>query len=68
MHLYTSEVSAPSTLEARETCWASTSTRVFIETNQELTKELTLKEIRNAISAMPKGKAPGCDGIPIEFF
>jgi hypothetical protein len=36
--------------------------------NQELTKELTLKEIRDAILAMPKGKAPGCDGIPTKFF
>jgi hypothetical protein len=33
-----------------------------------LTKELTLKEIRDTISAMPKGKAPGCDDIPTEFF
>ncbi len=36
--------------------------------NEELTKELTLKEIRDAISAMPKGKTPGCDGIPTKFF
>jgi len=27
-----------------------------------------LKEIRNAISAMLKGKAPGCDSVPTEFF
>jgi hypothetical protein len=65
MHLYTSEASAPGTSEA---CWASTPIRVSNETNKELTKELTLKEIRDAISAMPKGKAPGCDGIPTEFF
>jgi hypothetical protein len=32
-HLYTSEASAPGTSEARETCWASTSTRVSIKTN-----------------------------------
>jgi hypothetical protein len=55
-------------LEAREACWDSTPTRVSIETNQELTKDLTLKEIRDAISAMPKGKALGCDGIPTKFF
>ncbi len=61
-------MSAPGTSEAREECWASTPTRVSIETNQELTKELTLKEIRDAITAMPKGKTPGCDGIPTEFF
>jgi len=61
-------VSAPGTSEAWEECWASTPTRVSIETNQELTKELTLKEIRDAITAMPKGKTPECDGIPTEFF
>jgi hypothetical protein len=33
-----------------------------------LTQELTLKEIQEAILAMPKDKAPGCDGIPTEFF
>ncbi len=27
-----------------------------------------MKEIRDAISGMPKGKASRCDGIPIEFF
>jgi hypothetical protein len=36
--------------------------------NDELTKELTLKEIKDAIAAMPKDKAPGCDGILTEFF
>jgi mannosylglycoprotein endo-beta-mannosidase len=66
--LYTSEVNAPGTSEARRDCWASTPSRVSFATNQELTKDLTLKEIRDAILAMPKGKAPGCDGIPTEFF
>jgi hypothetical protein len=67
-HLYTSEANAPGTHEAREVCWASTPTRVSNETNKELTQELTLKEIQEAILAMPKDKAPGCDGIPTEFF
>jgi len=56
-HLYTSEANAP-----------STPTRVSNETNKELTEELTLKEIQEAILAMPKDKVPGCDGIPTEFF
>ncbi len=34
----------------------------------ELTKEFTLKEVQDAILAMPKDKAPGCDGIPTKFF
>jgi hypothetical protein len=66
--LYTSEVNAPGTSEARRDCWDSTPSRVSLETNQELIKDLTLKEIQEAILAMPKGKAPGCDGIPSEFF
>jgi hypothetical protein len=66
--LYTSEASAPGTAEAREVCWDSTPTRISNEANNELTKELTLKEIKEAIAVMPKDKAPGCDGIPTEFF
>ncbi len=67
-HLYTSEANAPDTSEAREVCWASTPTQVSNETNDELTKDLTLKEVKEAIAAMLKDKAPGCDGIPTEFF
>jgi hypothetical protein len=66
--LYTSEADAPNTLEAREDCWESTPSRVSDLANDELTKDLTLKEIKEAIAAMPKGKAPGSDGIPTEFF
>jgi len=66
--LYTSEANALGTSKAREACWASTPTRVSNETNKELTKEFTLKEIQDAISAMLKGKAPRCDDIPTEFF
>jgi len=68
MHLYTLEANAPGTSEAREVCWTNTLTRVSNETNMELTKELTLKEVQDAILAMPKGKAPRYDGIPTEFF
>lgn len=67
-HLYTLEANAPGTSEAREDYWTSTQTRVSNETNMELTKELTMKEVQDAISTMPKGKAPGYDGIPTEFF
>jgi hypothetical protein len=66
--MYTSEASVSGTAEAREVCWDSTPTRISNETNVELTKELTLKEIKEAIAAMPKDKAPGCDGILTEFF
>ncbi|CAK9870186.1 unnamed protein product [Sphagnum jensenii] len=66
--LYTSEASTLGTSEAREVCWDNTLARVSIVANEELTKELTLKEIKEAIMAMPKDKAPRCNGIPTEFF
>jgi hypothetical protein len=31
-------------------------------------RNLTLKEIHNAICALPKGKVLGHDGVPMEFF
>jgi len=68
MHLYTLEANAPGTHEAQEVYWASTPTRVSNETNKELTQELTLKEIQEAILAMPKDKAPRCDSISTKFF
>ncbi len=66
--LYTSKADAPGTLEAREDCWENTPSRVSNSDNDELTKNMTLKEIKEAIASMPKGKAPGIDGIPTEFF
>jgi hypothetical protein len=51
-HLYTSKANAPGTSEAREVCWVSTLTPVSNEANDDLTKELTLKEIKEAIAAM----------------
>jgi hypothetical protein len=63
--LYNSDANTPDTAEAREECWDSTPTRISNEANVELTKEPTLKEIKEAITAMPKDKAPGWlpDGI-----
>ncbi len=42
--------------------------RATANVNEALTQNLTLEEIHKAIEALPKGKAPGHDGIPIEFF
>jgi len=66
--LYASEAHVPNTIEAQEECWSSTLTRVSAEMNDELVRDLTLKEILDAITTMPKDKAPGSDGIPTEFF
>ncbi len=35
---------------------------------QSLEEEVQYEEIAQAISSMPKGKTPGSDGLPIEFF
>ncbi len=42
--------------------------KVMQAINESLTKELTLKDILDAINALPKGKAPGHDGVPMELF
>ena len=36
--------------------------------NETLEQEITVEELASAIRSMAKGKAPGHDGIPIEFF
>jgi hypothetical protein len=36
--------------------------------NERLTKELTIKEVSEAIRALPKGKALGHDRVPMESF
>ena len=36
--------------------------------NEALVKEVTERELRGAVNSMAKGKAPGHDGIPVEFY
>jgi hypothetical protein len=66
--LYTSEVSTPGTKEAQELYWLSIPARVGEDTNSLLTQKLTLAEVHGAIRALLKGKVPGHDGVPMEFF
>jgi hypothetical protein len=66
--LHASDTHASGTTEVREECWDNTPIRVSNETNSDLPRDLSLKEILDAISSLPKGKAPGCDDIPTEFF
>ncbi len=42
--------------------------KVAQDTNTNLTRALTVQDIVDAIKALPKGKAPRHDGIPMEFF
>ncbi|KAH0715190.1 hypothetical protein KY284_008095 [Solanum tuberosum] len=47
---------------------ASTSVCLTLQQQKEMIKEVTQEEIIEAIKNMPKEKAPGVDGFPIEFF
>jgi hypothetical protein len=67
-NLYESETHAPGTSEAQERCWESVPTRVTEAMNTNMTRSLSLIEITEAIALLPKGKAPGHDGIPTKFF
>jgi hypothetical protein len=66
--LYTSEALAPDTADAQDQCWASVPVKVPKDLNLSLTRDLAVKEILGAISALPKGKASVHDGLPMEFF
>jgi hypothetical protein len=67
-HLYSSDAHTPGTAEAQAECWTSISLKVTQDTNASLTRDLTVKDILDAIKALPKGKAPRHDGVPMEFF
>jgi hypothetical protein len=66
--LYTSDASTPGTTEAQDQCWTSVPIKVLEDTNSHLTRSLQISEIHDTIRALPKGKAPGHDGLPMEFF
>jgi hypothetical protein len=67
-NLYSSDALAPDTKEAQSKCWSNVPVKVTQNTNESLTKDLTLKDVLDAIKALPKGKAPGHEGVPMEFF
>jgi hypothetical protein len=66
--LYTSEADSMDTVAAQELCWQNVPSRVSAEENVSLVNSLSMEEVIKAIRALPKGKAPGHDGIPMEFF
>ncbi len=66
--LYSSDALALGTADAQDQCWSSVSVKVPEDVNSSLTRSLVLKEIHDAIRALPKGKASGHDGVPMEFF
>ncbi len=66
--LYSSDAHSPGTEEAQKRCWTNVPAKVSGDINEPLTRKLTLSEIHIAINTLPKGKAPGNDGLPMEFF
>jgi hypothetical protein len=58
----------PGTTEAQAECWTNVPVKVIQDTNASLTRDLMVRDILDAIKALPKGKAPGHDGVPMEFF
>ncbi len=66
--LYASEEHVPGTSKVWERCWENIPIQVTEAMNTTMTKDPTLQEILEAITTLPKGKAPGHDAIPTEFF
>ncbi len=52
----------------QEECWKSVPVKVSPAMNERLIQDLSLKDITEAIRPLPKGRALGHDGIPMEFF
>ncbi len=66
--LYTSDATTLGIREAQEECWKSVPVKVSPAMNERLIQDLSLKDSTEAIRVLPKGRAPGHDGIPMEFF
>jgi hypothetical protein len=63
-NLYASKAHAPCTSEAQERCWENDLTWVTEAMNADMIQPLSLAEITDAITSLPKGKAPRHNGIP----
>ena len=53
---------------AREILMDTITLQLTEQQKKELEKPITKKELRNAIQSMDTNKAPGPDGIPVEFY
>lgn len=67
-NLYTRDEAVEENNEARHECFRSVPEFVTAEQNDVLTRALEVREVIDAVKALPTGKAPGLDGIPAEFF
>jgi hypothetical protein len=66
--LYSSDAHTLGTKEEQACCWTSVPAKVTRDTNENLIRNLTLGKIHKAICALPKGKAPRHNDLPMEFF
>ena len=64
-NLYTTE---KVNYKVQEKLLRNVKTKLSKEKQTELDKPFTDKEIEKAIEKLPKGKSPGLDGFPIEFY
>jgi hypothetical protein len=67
-NLYSSDALAQGIAETQTVCWKSVPAKVTQAMNERLTRDLSFKDVTDAIKALPKGKAPGHNGVPMEFF
>jgi hypothetical protein len=66
--LYIVEQPSSDTTEAQKRCWESMPPRVTEDMNAQMSQELTVAEVANAITSLPKRKTPGHVGLLTEFF
>ncbi len=64
-NIYASKAHATGTFEAQERCWENIPTQVTEAMNANMTRPSSLAKIMEAITSLPKGKAPRHDGILI---
>lgn len=66
--LYTVESPSPDIAKAQRKCWESISAWVIENMNAEMIQELSLVEVVEVITFLPKGKSPCHDSLATEFF
>ncbi|GBG73502.1 hypothetical protein CBR_g16845 [Chara braunii] len=55
-------------LQAEHDLWQNTTARLSPQASALLEQPITMEELWSAVKAMAKGKSPGSDGLPVEFY
>jgi hypothetical protein len=66
-NLYTYEPHSPNIVEAQRKCWESVPSKVTEDMNVVMTQELTLEEVVEAITSLPKGKTLSHNSLLTKF-